>query len=182
MTHSAVRRGPRAFTLVELLIVITIVGILAAVAIPQFGDSSTDAKIAALDQNLACIRSAIELYHYQHNGTYPGTIAGHSSTAGGVERAHASAAEAFEFQMTYYSNAGGHTCAEKDSSYPYGPYLRKGVPDNPLPAGTATGNADSVNVTTDTTSLSADAKPATGWKASSETGEFIANNSQYESR
>ena len=172
----------RAFTLVELLVVIIIIGILAAVAIPQFGDASTDAKVAALDQNLATVRSAIELYYYQHNSTYPGTAASHKATESAVLSAHTSTSDAFVRQLTFYSDANGNTCAEKSSSFPYGPYLIRGMPENPLPAATATATASSVNVTTSTTPLTTDNSPTTGWKASSETGEFIANNSAYASR
>ncbi len=170
------------FTLVELLVVIIIIGILAAVAIPQFGQSSRDAKIAALDQDLACVRSAIELYRYQHSGTYPGTSARHRDDTSTSLSAHASPIDAFTRQLALYSDADGDTCAEKSTDYPYGPYLRRGIPKTPLPAATADGAEAAVSVTTDTTPLTADTSPTTGWKASSETGEFIANNPDYASR
>lgn len=61
----------KAFTLVELLIVVIILGILAAVVIPQFSDASTEARDSSLGTNLATIRGQIELYRLQHNGAYP---------------------------------------------------------------------------------------------------------------
>ena len=59
------------FTLVELLIVVIILSILAAIVIPQFSSSTTDAQEAALDSNLAALRSAIELFKAQHANLYP---------------------------------------------------------------------------------------------------------------
>ena len=62
--------GRKAFTLVELLIVVIILGILAAVVIPQFSDASEDARLSSLTTNLQTIRGQIELYHIQY-GVYP---------------------------------------------------------------------------------------------------------------
>lgn len=59
------------FTLVEILIVVIILGILAAIVIPQFTDASTSAKTNALESNLQMLRSQFELYKVQHDDTYP---------------------------------------------------------------------------------------------------------------
>ena len=176
-----IARRKRAFTLVELLVVIIIIGILAAVAIPQFGDSSADAKVSALKENLRTLRTAIEKYHIQHTAVYPGIIATHRATAAGAPAAHASTAEAFGKQVTAYSDGLGNTCDEKSANFPYGPYIKNRIPDNSLPAATATGDPDVVNVVTDTTPLTVDGTPTTGWKYSNARGELIANNSTYAS-
>jgi prepilin-type N-terminal cleavage/methylation domain-containing protein len=171
-----------AFTLVELLIVILIIGTLAAVAIPQFGSSSTDAKVAALEQNLATVRKAIDKYYYEHNNQYPGlVVAVHKADLFAVAVAHIDIVDAFSKQLTYYSDANGRTSAAKSAAHPYGPYLRK-MPANPLPADGATSRASVVRAVSDTTPLRADANATTGWKASSETGQFIANNTEYADR
>jgi len=166
----------RAFTLVELLIVIIIVGILAAVAIPQFGSSSNDAKLAALDADLAAVRNAIELYFHQHSGAYPGVVKQHDGVA------HTTTADAFVKQLTMYSNAGGNTSATKDTTtYPYGPYLRRGFPTNPL-AASGVSDATSVLVGTEATAITGEASPTAAWRVSSATGQFVANNTDYDDR
>lgn len=55
-------RAKSGFTLVEILIVVVILGILAAIVIPQFTDASTEAKTSSLMSNLQTMRSQIELY------------------------------------------------------------------------------------------------------------------------
>jgi prepilin-type N-terminal cleavage/methylation domain-containing protein len=60
------------FTLIEILIVAAIIGILAAIAIPEFLDSSQQAKETAAKENLQIIRNAIERYAAKNGGTAPG--------------------------------------------------------------------------------------------------------------
>jgi general secretion pathway protein G len=60
------------FTLVEILIVVIILGILAAIVIPQFSDASTQARESSLRSDLQTMRSQIELYDIQHLDNLPG--------------------------------------------------------------------------------------------------------------
>jgi len=61
----------KGFTLVEILIVVIILGILAAIVIPQFTEASNDARESALRSDLQTVRSQLELYKVQHLDTYP---------------------------------------------------------------------------------------------------------------
>jgi general secretion pathway protein G len=63
-------RARRGFTLVELVVVILILGILAAVAAPRMFDTATTARENGTKQSLAVLRDAIELYKAE-NGSYP---------------------------------------------------------------------------------------------------------------
>ena len=58
------------FTLVEVLLVIVIIGILAAIVIPRIAYSRKNAAAAACNANVAALGSQIELYHVQ-KGTWP---------------------------------------------------------------------------------------------------------------
>lgn len=68
-THP-VRRSQRGFTLIEILIVVVILGILAAIVIPQFTSASEDAQASSVQSQLQTVRSQIELFQVQ-NGGYP---------------------------------------------------------------------------------------------------------------
>ena len=69
--HVRVRRG---FTLVEILIVVIILGILAAIVIPQFTNASQNARESSLQSTLQTLRSQIQLYKLQHGDTLPNLV------------------------------------------------------------------------------------------------------------
>lgn len=64
-------RKNRGFTLIEILIVVIILGILAAIVIPQFTNASTEAKQSSLASQVQTVRSQIGAYIGQHGGTAP---------------------------------------------------------------------------------------------------------------
>lgn len=97
-------RAKSGFTLVEILIVVVILGILAAIVIPQFTEASTEAKLSSLCTDLQTMRSQIELYKIQHNDIPP-TFLG------------------FVAQMTEQTDISGGVGTD------YGPYLQK-IPTN----------------------------------------------------
>ena len=62
--------GKRAFTLIELLIVVAIIGILAAIAVPNFLNAQVRAKIARVQSDMRSLAIAFETYRLDRNG-YP---------------------------------------------------------------------------------------------------------------
>lgn len=65
------RNVKRAFTLVEILIVVVILGILAAIVIPQFTNASQEAAANATRSQLQTIRAQVELYKMKNVGSFP---------------------------------------------------------------------------------------------------------------
>jgi len=61
----------KAFTLVEILIVVVILGILAAIVIPQFTNASEEAQASSAASQLSTVRNQIELFRVRNNGTPP---------------------------------------------------------------------------------------------------------------
>jgi general secretion pathway protein G len=114
-------KAEKGFTLVEILIVVVILGILAAIVIPQFTSASTEAKESALKSDLQAIRSQIELYKIHHNDELPGDP---TNSSGGVD---------FTTAMTSRTNQDGvvDTSGGTDPTFKFGPYMRA-IPVNPF--------------------------------------------------
>jgi prepilin-type N-terminal cleavage/methylation domain-containing protein len=75
--------APTGFTLIELMIVVAIIGILAAVAIPKFSDMITKTKQGRTKGELGALRSAITLYYGNMEGYMYPQDAGAISNADG---------------------------------------------------------------------------------------------------
>ncbi|MCY2953218.1 MAG: type II secretion system protein [Planctomycetota bacterium] len=65
------KHSKHGFTLVEILIVVILLGILASVVLAMFRPATTDARRAALSENLGILRAQIQLYTLQHDDTSP---------------------------------------------------------------------------------------------------------------
>lgn len=130
--RTTVRKG---FTLVEILIVVVILGILAAIVIPQFSSASQAAQASSTVTQLQSLRSQLELYQLQHEGNYP------QVTAAGI------GADDFWAQLNNFTDEAGTvylTQAAADTARAaganiYGPYLQKPI-SNPFI--TSVGRAD----------------------------------------
>ncbi len=172
------RRAQKGFTLVELLIVVIILAILAAILVPQFAGSTDDARLSALDSNLASIRSAISLYRQQH-GALPGNTAATSAacegTDGTADGTLATAPAGFVEQLSLYTKINGEACSKSTvagtPTYTLGPYIGKPqLPNNPF-----TGLNTLVVVEGGDLNMAGDGAGG-GWKYDRLTGKFIAND------
>lgn len=108
--HRSGKVSAEGFTLVEIMIVIVILGILAALVIPQFTSATDETRENSVRMNLHRIRTQIEVYQQQHDGRWP-TLAN------------------FEAQMTELSNMAGLTGGTRQTGYKFGPYLME-IPKN----------------------------------------------------
>lgn len=64
----------KGFMLLELIIVVAIIGILAAVAIPNLVGMTDEAKVAKIQSDLSTIGTAMEVYHVKKGDTYPDNL------------------------------------------------------------------------------------------------------------
>jgi len=69
------RRAARGFTLIEILVVVVILSILAALIVPKIMDRPDEARVIAARSDIRAIESALKLYRLD-NGVYPSTEQG----------------------------------------------------------------------------------------------------------
>lgn len=159
------RNNKKAFSLIEMIIVVVIIGILAAIAIPRLSRGAAGASDSGVRGNLAVLRSAIELYYYEH-GEYPGKNGDGTNAAGSEAAAIA--------QLTKYSDDAGNVSSTKSSTYKFGPYLRKGIP--PCPVSPRQGKTGIEMVSGTTAPAYAASNTNAGWVYNYDTGDIVVNS------
>jgi general secretion pathway protein G len=132
--NSVAIRGPRGFTLIELMIVVAIIGILAAIAIPKFADLIRKSSEGASKGNLGSIRSALSIYYGDMEGVYPHDLA--SLTVAGKYLSAIPPAKAPNYHSdTSDSSTLGGACAvvnfDANDDYASGPWRYCGAPADP---------------------------------------------------
>jgi len=155
----AYRSHKTGFTLVEILIVVIILGILAAIVIPQFTNASQDARKNSLTSQLQTVRSQIELYKLQHLDQNPTGL----STPGTVASATAWNEMTIKTNADQTANLNGQ----------FGPYLQ-GAPVNPL-----NNSADVLVVSADVTLGGASGATTEGWVFNQADGKMWATSAKF---
>src|SRR6185312_11781417 len=103
----------RGFTLIEILIVVIILGILAAIVIPQFANATTSSKTSGVQTTAQSLRGAVQLYYYQHDDTLP------------------AATNFWTLMMTQTDARGNPYTSGTSTTGPFGPYMQS-IPQNLL--------------------------------------------------
>jgi general secretion pathway protein G len=153
------RTRSRGFTLVEILIVVIILGILAAIVIPQFTNASTEARNNSTSSLLQTLRSQIELYKLQHNDELPPTLGTSTND--------------WDEMVTQTDALHAAFVAGTSTTGPFGPYMQA-APKNVL-------NGSSVveGVAADITPASYNPADGAGFVFNTNNGKIWATNADY---
>ncbi|MBN1510219.1 MAG: prepilin-type N-terminal cleavage/methylation domain-containing protein [Sedimentisphaerales bacterium] len=151
----------RAFTLVEILIVVVLLGVLAAIVVPSFSNATTPAKESALASDLGLLRRFVLIYASQHLEVAPGYPGGNPAAA--------PTDAAFRDQAMLSSDVSGQTAAVGTPGFPYGPYLSR-IPANPF------NGKDTVEMLANGQAFPAAADDSHGWICKPQTGEIRPDN------
>jgi general secretion pathway protein G len=154
-------RKAKAFTLIEILVVVVLLGILAIVVLPLVAGSSISAKESALATDLNMLRRFVLIYKTQHLEVGPGYPDGDTTQA--------PTEQAFLDQMTLSSNPAGQTAAVGTLGFERGPYMMK-IPVNPL------NHLNTVQILGDADSFPANADNSHGWIYKAATSEVRSDS------
>jgi prepilin-type N-terminal cleavage/methylation domain-containing protein len=150
----------KGFTLVELVLVVAILGIMAAIVVPAFQGHVAQAKESASRSNLTTMRTQIELYKLQHDGFPPGYVSGSGTTVGILE---------LQFIGTTAVTGLASPGTVPADPFLYGPYVKK-IPKNSF------NKLSTIAYVTEATEFSAAVDGiSSGWFYKKETGEIVLN-------
>lgn len=136
----------KGFTLVEILIVVIILGILAAIVLPKFSSATATARASMMADDLLTFRTQLMVFKGQHADIPPGC----------ATRGANPTSDLFVKHMTMVSDDTGATAAFGTAGYRYGPYLRE-IPMNPI------NGKRTVQVVDNGAALPTDADDSHGW-------------------
>lgn len=154
-------RNIKAFTLIEILVVVVLLGILATVILPLIAGSSISAQESSLACDLNMLRRFVLIYKTQHLEIGPGYPDGDTTQA--------PTEQAFLDQMTMSSNSEGQTAAIGTPGFKRGPYLMK-IPVNPL------NHLSTVQMLGDAENFPANADGSHGWIYKAATSEVRSDS------
>jgi len=141
LTGSRRKRGRFGFTLVELLVVIVVLAVLAAIVLPKFMNSSTRSKESALKSDLKLLRNAVSLFQAD-TGKLPNGLSDLSET-----------------DKTKVKVAGGTVVNAADW---HGPYIET-VPTDPVSGAAFTYDSTTGKVTSSASGNGLDGSAYSGW-------------------
>jgi general secretion pathway protein G len=152
----------KAFTIIELMIAVTILGILAAVVVTTVNGQISSVRQVSARNIVKTLRNQIELYKLQHNGQPPGLINGTATSALNTVR-----------QFIYCTRVNGSVSPfrTKSDDYNYGPYLSR-MAANPY------NNLSTLTIVSDAAEFSTAADDLSGWLYKISTAEIRINSTE----